>query len=240
MLFHSLFLLFFSLPSFSTQDKQIWKYDEVHKLNYLSNGSVIKGKKINNPIKIINLQKNFFVEESRDFKPTIIQGKQEALKIFERLRSNYTRKSECSDRAHIWAYDEFINHQIFSQKIFIFFTASYINKHSFKWWFHVAPMIKVQENNSIQEYVLDYRYAHEPLLLKDWSDLMVHSKRSCKWTTKFSEYDINPQTEDCYFIKESMYYRLPSDLSFKETHQQFKTEFRRSEINYSLSQAFEK
>ncbi len=94
MLFHSLFLLFFSLPSFSTQDKQIWKYDEVHKLNYLSNGSVIKGKKINNPIKIINLQKNFFVEEYRDFKPTIIQGKQEALKIFERLRSNYKRKSD--------------------------------------------------------------------------------------------------------------------------------------------------
>jgi len=228
------------LTSFTAEASDVWKYDEIHKLNFLSNGSVIKGEKISNSYKVITPQENNVTEEAPDFKPTIIQGQKEALKIFERLRSNYRRKSECSDRAHIWAYDEFINNKIFSQKIFIFFTASYINRYSFKWWFHVAPMILVQENNSIKEYVLDFRYAQAPLLLKDWSDLMVHTKRNCKLTTKFSEYDVNPQTEDCYFIKDSMYYRLPSDLSLRETNQQYQTKFNLSEIKYSLSQAFEK
>src|SRR5690606_15063954 len=103
-----------------------------------------------------------------------------------------------------------------SNKVFVLFTASYINRNKFKWWFHVAPLVEVNESGSIQSRVMDFRYTDRPLPIKEWTDVMVFSKRPCKVTTKFSEYDINPQTEDCYLMVESMYYRLPGDIYNQE------------------------
>jgi hypothetical protein len=75
------------------------------------------------------------------YEPTILSSLAEVEAMFERLNPDYKRVSECSDRAHVWSYDEFKKNGIKSQKVFAFFTASYINKNRFKWWFHVAPMV---------------------------------------------------------------------------------------------------
>lgn len=181
-----------------------------------------------------------FTEERPVFEPTVVGGYDQAVALFERLDAKFRRVSECSDRAHVWSYDEFKTNGIKTEKVFIFFTASYINRNNFKWWFHVAPLVSVNEGDAVQKRVLDYRYTDGPKTIKEWSDLLVFSKRDCKMTTKFSEYDVNPQTEDCYMMIDSMYYRLPDELSKQETAGTYRSSFNDYEVSGARFRAFRK
>lgn len=172
------------------------------------------------------------------YEPTIIPSLAEATKIFKRLNPNYKRSSECSNRAHVWANEEFNKNQLKSMKVFVLFTASYINRVRFKWWFHVAPMLTVQEGPNIEKRVMDFMFAHRPLTVQEWTNQFVFSQRACRPTTKFSEYDVNPQTEDCYLMESAMYDWSPKDLSMQERHSRYKTEFSQSEIRAAYSEAF--
>lgn len=174
------------------------------------------------------------------YEPTIVQGMEEAWNIFNRSNSNYKRISECSDRAHVWANDEFKKNGIKSEKIFVFFTASYINSVRFKWWFHVAPLYTVATGSGLEKLVMDYRYTDRPMTVKEWTDKFVYTKRDCKVTDKFSEYDVNPQTENCYVIYRSMHYKLPIEIQAEEQSGQYKTTSSESEIRASYNYAFNK
>lgn len=171
------------------------------------------------------------------FEPTVVQGMEEAKTIFNRSNPNYKRISECTDRAHIWAHEEFKISGIKSRKVFVFFTASYINSVRFKWWFHVAPLYTVNAGG-LQELVMDYRFTDRPMTVKEWTDQFVYTKRDCKVTTKFSEYDVNPQTENCYLIYESMHYKLPGDIYEQETAGRYKTVTTESELKAAYNYAF--
>jgi len=178
------------------------------------------------------------IEERPPYTPTILKDLNEATSMFKRLNANYQRVSLCFNRAHVWSYEEFNKNNISSMKTFIFFTASYINKNRFNWWFHVAPMVYVQAEDRIEERVLDYRYSHGPLLIKEWSDLFVFNKRPCKFTTKFSEYDVNPQTEECYLINTTMYYWQPNDIHNEELQSRYMNNFSKGAVRTSYSEAF--
>ncbi len=180
----------------------------------------------------IYLKNNLF-QEPPAFEPTVI-SKAKVNEIYRSMNHNFKRLSECSDRAHVWAWDEFKKSGIKSQKAFVFLTASYINRVRFKWWFHVAPMFNVEGQNM----VTDVMYKDRPVPFKEWKDMMVFSKRDCKLTTKFSEYDVNPQTEDCYMMIDSMYYRLPGELHAQELNGTYRSEWNESEVNSARSRAF--
>lgn len=173
------------------------------------------------------------------FEPTIVQGMKEALQIWHRSNPYWKRVSECTDRAHIWAYEEFKFSGTKSRKVFVFFSPSYINSVRFKWWFHVAPLYNVNDQGKIKELVMDYRYADRPLTIKGWTDLFVYTKRPCKITTKFSDYDGNPSTEDCYLITESMHYRIPAEIHEQELSGRFKTSTNEAEIQAAYRYGFE-
>jgi hypothetical protein len=179
------------------------------------------------------------LQDPPPFNPTILNSIGAAQAMFNRLNSEFKRDSECTDRAHVWAYDEYKTNNIASEKVFAFFTASYIDRNRFKWWFHVAPLVSVNINGSIQKYVLDIRYKDRPTPIKEWTDMMVYSHRDCKMTTRFSEYDVNPQTEDCYMMIDSMYYRLPSDLHLQETLGAYRDQWIESEVRSSRFVGFE-
>jgi hypothetical protein len=181
------------------------------------------------------------LQDPPPFTPTVVSGFGAVQAMFERLNSNFKRLSECTDRAHVWAYDEFKSNNIATEKVFAFFTASYINRNKFKWWFHVAPLVSANVDGTVQKYVLDYRYKDRPATIKEWTDMMVYSHRECKMTTKFSEYDVNPQTEDCYMMIDSMYNRLPADLRAHENVPPlYRDRWFDQEVNASRSMAFEK
>lgn len=186
-------------------------------------------------------KKTFEFEDSMEppaYGPTIISDMAEATKIFKRLNPNYKRSSECSNRAHVWASEEFKNNNIKSMKIFVFFTASYINRVRLKWWFHVAPMLAVQIGEKVEGRVMDFMFNHSPVSVKEWTDQFVFSKRPCRPTTKFSEYDVNPQTEDCYQMEGPMYNWTPRDFHNQETQNRFKSDFSQGEIRAAYKEAF--
>lgn len=172
------------------------------------------------------------------FSPTKVSNFNEANNIFKRLNPNYKRASECHNRAHVWASEEFNRSGLKSMKVFVLFTASYINRVRFKWWFHVAPMILVNENGTIQKHVLDFMFNHRPVTVREWTNQFVFSKRPCLPTKRFSEYDVNPQTEDCYLMEESMYYWTPVDLHKQELEERYKTEFIQGELKEAYGEAF--
>lgn len=265
LLIFTIFLASFSVRA-ETFETTIFSYDrQSHHVRFkngrvanldtskFSNISSLIGKRvtavINNENKILNLkevkddykilQTKPLLEDIRpSFEATILPNYQAAVDMFERLDDKYIRKSECTDRAHIWAYDEFQKNGIKTMKAFIFFTASYINRNNFKWWFHVAPMIQVNENGKTIPRILDYQFLDHPATVKEWVDFQVSSKRDCKVTSKFSEYDVNPQTEDCYMIYESMYYRLPGDLHAQELRSEYRDSFSESEVKFSRKVSF--
>lgn len=176
--------------------------------------------------------KNNLLQDPPAFETTVI-SKAQVDEMFRSMNQNFKRLSECSDRAHVWAFDEFKKSGTKSQKAFILLTASYINRVRFKWWFHVAPMFNVQGTNM----VTDVMYKDRPVTLKEWSNMMVFSGRDCKMTTKFSEYDVNPQTEDCYMMIDSMFNRIPGDLSAQESGN-YRSEWNDFEVSSSRSRAF--
>jgi hypothetical protein len=171
------------------------------------------------------------------YEPSVV-SMEEANKMFNRLNPNYKRKSECSDRAHIWSYEEYTNHQIKTEKVFAFFTATYINNNRLKWWFHVAPLVSVKDGDEVQKMVLDYTFMRRPVKIKEWTDFMVFSKRECKLTNKYSEYDVNPQTEDCYLMIDSMYYKLPLELQNQELQGAYKSSWAHGEVDFSYDFGF--
>ncbi len=174
----------------------------------------------------------------QEFAPSIVPSEEEARNIFNRSNPNYRRLSECSDRAHIWAHDEFKRTGTTSRKVFIFFTASYINSVRFKWWFHVAPLYQVATPDGVEDMVMDFRYTDRPTTIKEWTDQFVYTRRPCKLTTQFSEYDVNPQTENCYLIIESMHYKIPGEIHDQELRGRYKSQTSDLELKESFRRAF--
>lgn len=213
---------------------------ELVEANINDNSSLLNVKTLAQAPELLISNKSMSFENNPPaYDPTIIPNMKEARAIYERSNPYYKRVSECSDRAHVWAHDEFRLNGTKSMKAFVFFTASYINSVRFKWWFHVAPMYKVNDGGTIKDIVMDYRYTDGPKTVKEWTDHFVYTKRPCKVTTKFSEYDVNPQTENCYLMFESMHYRLPGDLSDQETQGTYQTETTEFEYNFSKKAAFQ-
>lgn len=176
--------------------------------------------------------------ETAEYVPSVLTPQQLA-DFWNNLKTDYKRKSECSDRAYVWAFEGWKKHGYQFEMAYAFFTASYINRHRFKWWFHVAPLVTVNMGDRTEKMVIDYLFHDRPITIKEWTDLMVFTKRDCKVTDRFSEYDVNPQTEDCYFMSSSMYYRIPAQLVDLENKNIQKLEFNASEVRMSYRLGFE-
>lgn len=90
--------------------------------------------------KILSPQKDFKLSsplnlEILEYTPTTIKTLSLARRYFAESRYN-PKESQCFNRAMIWTYEWWKNHEIRSNKIFLFFTRSYIRKFNFEWWFH--------------------------------------------------------------------------------------------------------
>lgn len=264
---HAILLLFIGLFTFSTSAETIETFvhsiDNKYRFIKFNNGQVgyfnhsvdlnsgdkviveldsknyiTSAKKLKSYQNLPTVKNTFLRTERPEYNPTVLPDLIAAQKLHDSLNPHFIRKSECTDRAHVWVYEMFKNQKINSRKAFIFFTASYINRVKFKWWFHVAPMVDVMEGGQVQQKILDFMLIDRPVSVQEWTNLQVYSKRACKVTTKFSEYDVNPQTEDCYLIYETMYYRLPGDIYAQETRNEYKNSFNESEVNFAKKMGF--
>jgi hypothetical protein len=162
----------------------------------------------------------------------------EATSMFRKMRTNYQQDSQCFNRALIWTYEAFINSNINSNKVFLFFTSRYIRSHHYHWWFHVTPMMFIGAVGRANWKILDRRYTHGPINSKTWTDIFIQTKRTCKTVYKYSDYRDHQQEQDCYLIPVSMYYVVPSDIErFEETGEE-RTSFEEEEVEYARWEAF--
>lgn len=187
-------------------------------------------------------EKSHFEEETvlnaPPYRPAVVKSLNDALKIHNKMRRDYTKSGECFNRAHIWAYEEYNRSKTNLMKIFMFFTERYIRKYKYHWWFHVTPMVYVKNFNSPR--TLDRRYTGGPRQTKTWSNTFIKSKRTCKIVTKFDDYFLNQKSEDCYHIHTSMYYVIPRDIEKRDLTGIEKAEFIEKDIKRGYRNVFGK
>jgi hypothetical protein len=160
---------------------------------------------------------------------TDLPSEAEASRIFSGMNRSYYSNTECTDRAHIWTYEELRKNSLVSRKVFLFFTNTYIRRYRFGWWFHVSPYVLVQGDVRI----MDRRYTSGPRQTKTWSDIFIRSKRSCP-VSSYRFYRANKNgVEHCVLVKADMYYRLPYHVRMLEDYGRVKTRFSMSEVNFS-------
>jgi hypothetical protein len=175
--------------------------------------------------------------EMISFDPTLLSYNS-ASNMFYRMRRNYQNESQCYNRAHVWAYEEFRKTKIKSMKLFLFFTSRYIRNYRYHWWFHVAPMVYTVENNYKVRRVLDRRYTSGPRYVKNWTDSFVKSGRTCPVVDKYSDYDNHQYAQDCYLIPVSMYFWQPRDIEARDNTGNVKESFIDWEVDHAYWEAF--
>lgn len=205
---------------------------EVDANNYFLSAETVDEKEFDSAIEEQTLTKRM------SFDPTVVSSNSAASAIFRRMRRDYQYDSQCYNRAHVWAYEEFQNSALKSKKLFLFFTRRYIRNYRYKWWFHVSPMVLVRQGNSIVERVLDRRYTGGPRYVSNWTRNFVHSGRTCPVVHKYYDYRNNQESEDCYLIPVSMYFWQPRDIERRDRTGAEKTQFFRREVDHAYWEAF--
>lgn len=148
-------------------------------------------------------------------------------------------ETQCYNRAHVWAFEMWKNHQVKSQKIFLFFTRKYIREHNFGWWFHVAPLLYVDGFWGDSEKVADPRYITAPRDIDWWTGKFISTNSKCPVITKYSEYADYPYSEDCFVLKAPMYMYQPLDLEMQEVWGVEKNNFQLLDVQQAYKEAFQ-
>jgi hypothetical protein len=172
------------------------------------------------------------------YTPTIIPDMILARQYFHEARYN-SKESQCFNRAHVWAYEWFLKHQLYSNKTWLFFTRKYIRKFAFEWWFHVAPSVVVMENDQPRHKIMDIKYSRQPQDIKRWTDIFMRNDATCPMVKTYSDYANYPETGWCYTMRTSMFYFQPFDVEVMETWGIQKANWFEPEIKQSFKDALD-
>lgn len=173
------------------------------------------------------------------YQPSILKSFEDAKSLFRDARANPRQESQCFNRAHVWTYDWRINKNLYTSKIWLFFTRQYIRKYKFDWWFHVAPLVHVVQDGSVKERILDMKYAKGPLKLKTWTDIFMRDNAHCRVVNKYTDQADYPESGSCFVMKSSMYYYQPLDLELLEITGEERTRWIKDEVKQAYLDAFE-
>lgn len=172
------------------------------------------------------------------YQPSYLKSMDQARAFFYEARTN-PKESQCFNRAHVWAYDWRIKHQLYSSKAWLFFTRKYIRKYKFQWWFHVSPMVHVNINGDVKERIMDVKYARGPIKLKTWTDIFMRDYADCPVVEKYSDHANFPESGTCFVMKSSMYYYQPVDLEQRDLTGIEKSSWIEPEVKQAFSEAMD-
>lgn len=129
--------------------------------------------------------------------------------VFRAQRTDTREKSQCYNRAHVWAWEmrRFTEGGNLVQpgKMWLYFTKKYIRSHRYKWWFHVAPFVQVRG----QDTVMDRKFLNGPILRRGWTDFFIQPRTECPVITRYSQYENNPYVGNCFLMRTSVHYYQP-------------------------------
>lgn len=194
-------------------------------------------QKSENPVELTPPQFKL-LNANEEYNPSILKSLDQARQFFYEAKIN-SKESQCYNRAHVWAYDWRVKHKVYSEKLWIYFTAKYIREFDFDWWFHVAPMVHVIADNKVKERVMDIKYSKGPLSINQWSDIFMRNLAKCPVVEKYTDQANNPESAYCYLMKSSMYYYQPVDLETLEHKSITKTRWLENEVRHAFEEAFE-
>lgn len=177
-------------------------------------------------------------QKFQNYSPTIIKSNKTAKAYFWESRVS-RGETQCYNRAHVWAYELWKNHQVKSQKIFLFFSRKYIRERNFGWWFHVAPLLVVDEWSGKSEKVIDPRYINAPRSISWWTGKFVAGDLNCPEIQKYSDYADYPFSQDCYVLKTPMYIYQPLDMEMQEVWGIEKSNFVKEDLQWAYKEAFQ-
>lgn len=171
---------------------------------------------------------------SEPFQPSELDDMDQATDMFSSLYPRTRRKTECFNRAHIWNRQMHKDFGVNSEKIFIFYTRKYRRAYRrWKWWFHTAPLIRVQG----ETIVLDREYTSNPITELSWEWQFSAPNREdeshrCSRIEQMSEYydRFNTNNIFCNTLIAPMYYWEPSELSKRDRQGQIKNQW----VNWEL------
>lgn len=190
-----------------------------------------------NTLRPTNLKlKLFSVDPS--YRPSILKDLEQARKYFYESRTDHHKESQCYNRAHVWTYEWRKKKNLYSSKVWLFFTRKFIRKYKFEWWFHVSPMVNVVVDNEVKERVMDMKYARGPLKLKQWTDIFMRDNADCPVVQKYSDHANYPESGSCFVMKSSMYYYQPVDLEEEELSGNVRNRWVPAEVNHAYQEAF--
>ncbi len=214
------------------------KKHQIFKITMDSDRRILNATIVDQGSPYISGKKEGFSTHGYEYIPTVLSNSKMASVIFNELNPHYRKRSQCYNRAHIWAYEEQVKRNLKSLKVFLFFTTKYIREYNYPWWFHVSPFVLVDENGVITESVLDYLFMKAPTPMRQWTNHFITPKTECPAVEKYSDYDDHQDESNCYLIKKPMYFWQPLDIEeFDNTGTQ-KMDFVAAEVNRAYRQGF--
>ncbi len=158
---------------------------------------------------------------------------------FREMRHASKEETQCFNRAMIWTYEMRVKHNVYSNKMWIFFTRKYIRKYNFEWWFHVAPMVHMIVDGQVKERVLDRKYSSGPLPIQKWGNLFLRDDFKCPTVHKYSDHANFPEAGSCFYMKSPMYYYQPVDIEFLEKYNNVLSTWNETNVRQAYAEAFE-
>lgn len=172
------------------------------------------------------------------FEPTVIRDIPAAARVMDSFRMNDLPGSQCYDRAHVWAYEAQNLSGTRLSKAWIFFADHFIQKNKFKWWFHIAPLARINVNGSIEERVMDPEFLRAPVKVKVWTDKFMVQKQECREVQYYTDYSLHAGEDDCYLITSTPWFWQPRDLEEFAKSGLEKTFYIDWEIRHAYENAF--
>lgn len=164
---------------------------------------------------------------------------EKAKQIHKEAKHASKEETQCFNRAHIWTYEWRVKHNVYSKKMWIFFTRKYIRRYNFEWWFHVAPMINMIVDGQIKERVMDKKYSGRPQPIQVWANMFLRDDAKCPFVKRYSEHASLPEQGSCFFQKTPMYYYQPVDIEFFEKYGNPKSSWVESDVRMAYAEAFD-
>lgn len=221
------------------ETRDVYRKKSWVKILYNSDREIVDIEEVSAPLKS-SASMSLYTQEtpavSLPYVPTVLKSMDDARSFFYDVRTN-PKESQCYNRAHVWSYDWRVKRNLYSSKVWLFFTKKFIRKYKFEWWFHVAPVVHVNVDGEVKERVMDIKYARGPIKLKSWTDIFMRDNSNCPVVEKYSDHANFPENGSCFVMKSSMYYYQPVDLEFLEIKGTEKNKWVEAEVKQAFLDA---